>query len=159
MTSKKIWAALSMAAVAICLSVGCSKPETERAENRAEALKRETADALETAKEKSLEAWDAVKDATWDRRDQYQGAAKEQASAIGEELEEMGAKIREKSGEGSEEIKQRWERLANERAVLERQIDRLGDATESGWNQSRDAVRDSFSKLRNEMKELKNKIG
>jgi F0F1-type ATP synthase membrane subunit b/b' len=151
MTRLKLWTAVSTAALMFALTTACTKPEAERVESRAEELRRDTADALNTAQERSEEAWESLKDATWDRREEFRSTAKMHASQLKEELEELGQKVRTKTGEGTEEVREQWAKLTSDRSALERQVDRLGDATEDGWNASRGAVHDSYAKLRREI--------
>ncbi|MDZ7639171.1 MAG: hypothetical protein U5J83_13125 [Bryobacterales bacterium] len=74
-------------------------------------------------------------------------------------MEDLDDKIEKNAKEGAAELKQQWRSLSDERSALELQIDRLGDATEDGWDKGRDAVGESMSKIRREMNELKRKIG
>lgn len=155
---KKTIGLIAVTSLALFLAAGCERRDRADAGDAMREAGRETSEAMRDARDETREAWNDIKNATWDRRADYRTSANRQLEEIKEELDDLGNKVEANTKEGANDLKEQWRKLTDERSTLERQIDRLGDATEDGWDKTRDAVGDSIDKIRDEMRDLKQKV-
>lgn len=154
----KAYALLATASLALMLISGCEKQDRADAGKAVRDAGRETADAIREAKEATREAWNEVKDATWDQRSDYRASANREARELQIELNDLGNKIEASTKDGSQQLKEKWQKLTDEQSTLERETDRLSDATKDGWDKTRDAVNHSVDKIRDGIRDLKDKL-
>lgn len=155
---RKRYAPIAVAGLALLLVAGCEKRDRAEAGDAVRDAGRETADAMREVKEESRKAWNDVKDATWDRHADYRTSANREMNELQAELDRLGDKIKASTKEGSRDMQQEWQKLTDERSTLQRQVDRLGDATADGWDKTRDAVNNSVDKIQDGISDLKDKL-
>lgn len=155
---RRTYAPIAVAGLTLLLVAGCEKRDRADAGDAVREAGRETADAMRDVKNESREAWNDIKGATWDRHADYRTSANREMNELQVELDRLGDRIKASTKEGSREMQQEWRKLTDERSTLQRQVDRLGDATEVGWDKARDAVNDSVDKIRDGISDLKDKL-
>ena len=110
-------------------AVGCNKEAT-------------TSEQLGQAQVKTEQAAQQIKDYSYAEKSQFVEKMRSQLVALNADLDQLSAKI-EKSSEASKaEAKPKLQALRDQTAQLNKQLDRVKNATESTW----DSVKDGFNK-------------
>jgi phage host-nuclease inhibitor protein Gam len=126
----------------VVLAAGCNREES--ASDQIDQLQ---ADTRETARE--------VNDYSYEQKDEFTEAMRNQLAEINREIEQLAARIESSSDAVKAETSPKLEALREQAAALGRQIDKAGDATESTWesvksgtNKAYDSLKDGFQASR-----------
>jgi phage host-nuclease inhibitor protein Gam len=96
-----------------------------------------------------------VNDYSYEQKDEFTEAMRNQLAEINREIEQLAARIESSSDAVKAEASPKLEALREQAAALGRQIDQAGDATESTWesvksgtNKAYDSLKDGFQASR-----------
>lgn len=146
----RIWklALLSTPALSLIMS-GCGdKSEADAVEQAGEAV-RETGQMVA---EKSKEAWNDLRDATYDERREVQAFLTDSANTVKSEVSSLMTKVDAKSSAAWDSAKSNY--LAAQ-AEFDAQLSELGQSTEENWDQAKDSAEKAWEKLKDALAELK----
>jgi phage host-nuclease inhibitor protein Gam len=119
----------------VVLAAGCNRKES--ASDQIDQLQ---ADTRETARE--------VQDYSYEQKDEFTEAMRNQLAEINREIEQLAAKIESSSDAVKAEASPKLEALREQSAALGRQIDKAGDATESTWESVKSGTSKAYDSLK-----------
>ncbi|MBI4775266.1 MAG: hypothetical protein HY788_14040 [Deltaproteobacteria bacterium] len=124
---------------------GCSKeessPEPQQSVTTSSDVKKEMGEAVQ-----------ALKDYTYEQRDEYLGKIDEQLDRIDARIEELKEKIETKSDEVRQTFRERIDRLKESQAAAREELDKLRDSSGDAWNEMMKGMQDALDKLEEEYK-------
>jgi DNA repair exonuclease SbcCD ATPase subunit len=83
----------------------------------------------------------------------------DQLADLEQQMGALESKIQEKSGEGSEMLKEQWSKLQEQKQALEEDLASLQDQGEQDWQQLREQIDSQWTSLEESFQELKQKVG
>lgn len=126
MKNKALGLALLSTAV---FSMGCNKEQT-------------ASEQLDKAQAETKQAAQDMKDYTYAQKSAFVETMQGQLTALGRELDQLGAKVESSSDAVKSEAKPKLQALRDQTTQLNKQLDEVKNATESNW----DSVKSGFKK-------------
>ena len=104
------------------------------------------ADAYDNSKAAMANAWDRVKDYTFDKRDEFAAHARAMSSKLEAQVSELRAHYADEKASASR--KAAMEELRNSEANYKAKVDALGDATAATWDSAKQDVVHAWDRLK-----------
>jgi hypothetical protein len=98
-------------------------------------IRSDTANVVDKAKAGMAEAWDDVKDYSYDRKEDFVASSKAMTAKLDAEISEMRADYA--SANASAERKAAWEKITTARTTFDQKMNALGSATSATWEQAK----------------------
>lgn len=134
---------LLILSLAVFVIGACSKKE----ESGMDEMKENTEQAYETAEEGVAKTKEAFVD-----------DVNKQLAEMEKEMESVGNKIEESTGEGKEALKQQWDKLQEQKQSLEDKLADLQEEGEENWTQVREEINTTWTSLEQSFQALKKKV-
>ena len=135
--------------LAVAGLAGCSKQERQETKttmsDTAHAIGEKSKEAYHTSKDALSNAWDKVKGATFEKRDEFAANAKALAAEMDAKVSKVKADYSDAQANASR--KAAMEELKNSEADYRAKVSALGDATAATWDSAKNNVIAAWDKL------------
>jgi phosphate uptake regulator len=111
-----------------------------------------TEEAAEDTKDAADDATDDVRESSWDRRDEFRAEVRERLEAMDRELKQLESDL----GDDATELRVKAVAEARDaRRAVERNVDRLGNATAANWEELKREVKTSLDSAERKLRGLR----
>jgi hypothetical protein len=123
-------------------------------------VKQTTTQALAAVKTSTTQAWANVKDSmqsgtdyTYSQKDSFTAQMQGKLDVLDQNIRQLSNKVAGASNATRADAQAKLKNLHDKRAVLDKKLDDVKNATESGWNDAKTAFKNSFDDTRNSLKQ------
>ena len=129
---------LSLSSLAVALAAGCSQQDRTNASTAVQ-------DAYQDTKAAVSNAWDDVRDYSYDKKNDFTTSARAMSSRMESEISQLRANYSEANASASR--KAAMNQLKNDEADYKAKLDALGNATADTWDAAKQNVIAAWDKL------------
>ena len=123
-------------------------------------VKQTTTQALAAIKTSTTQAWAGVRnsmqsatDYTYDKKDEFVASAQADLDALDQKIKKFSDKAANATGSTKADAKAKLQNLRSKRAVLDKKLDDVKNATKTGWNDAKTAFKNSYDDTKNSLKQ------
>jgi hypothetical protein len=123
-------------------------------------VKRTTTQTLAAVKTSTTQAWTNVKnsmqsatDYTYDKKDEFVASAQTDLDVLDQKIKKFSDKAANATDSTKADAQAKLQNLRSKRAVLDKKLDNVKNATETGWDDAKTAFKNSYDDTKNSLKQ------
>lgn len=123
-------------------------------------VKQTSTQAWAAVKTSSTQAWTSAKNSmqsamgyTYDKKDEFVASAQSDLAALDQKIKKFSDKAATTTGSTKADAQAQLQKLRSKRAVLDRKLDDVKNASEADWNGAKTAFKNSYDDTKNSLKQ------